>query len=505
MVPSQTTGSTRFLFGHIASLSPWYTGIALLNTTTTAANVEVYAIESNGELVASASFTLAANTRRTALLSEFAPQVVSRAADGGWVFVRTTNNVPLLGFELFGHSVFPVLANVQGFPLFSTSSFTPPIGATSASGVTITQVTFTDGVGPKLVFKPLDSITYVANLTNSSGATGTAQFTFTLIDPLNQTLFTAPLSIALPVGGGDVVFRSYIPSNALTGSYTVVGRLTIQGKTAAKANSFEVTGGASAPTAGQDPPLTFSGSGEPQYVYRPGELVRFLIPTANFTGQAAPATVNYQLAGPGGSSGGSGTLTFTILPGLSAQIVDTLTAPSPTRQSLYALTSTLIAGGITSTKSSPITVAPKSSAEAYQCGQRVCRGRWRHPPWWLRARQRGGPLYLESQLLSDNYPRNLAILGDGAKCILRFRTALKHQRIYGRYIRFTSIALEFRRSSRRLQISRRHHVSGHQQFHKDIEPRHHFCSGSDSCSSQANDHRHAPLRHGRQSYRSAVL
>ena len=73
VVPSQSSGATRFLFGHIASLSPWYTGIALLNTTTTNANVEVYALEGNGDLVGSASFTLGANTRRTALLSEFAP------------------------------------------------------------------------------------------------------------------------------------------------------------------------------------------------------------------------------------------------------------------------------------------------------------------------------------------------------------------------------------------------------------------------------------------------
>ena len=31
-VPSQSVGANRFFFGHIASLAPWYTGIALLNT-----------------------------------------------------------------------------------------------------------------------------------------------------------------------------------------------------------------------------------------------------------------------------------------------------------------------------------------------------------------------------------------------------------------------------------------------------------------------------------------
>src|SRR5439155_12903671 len=66
IVPSQSSGSTRFFFGHIASLSPWYTGIALLNTTTTAANVEVFALDSGGQLLGSAgSFSLAGNTRRT--------------------------------------------------------------------------------------------------------------------------------------------------------------------------------------------------------------------------------------------------------------------------------------------------------------------------------------------------------------------------------------------------------------------------------------------------------
>jgi hypothetical protein len=362
IVPSQSSGSSRFLFGHIASASPWYTGIALLNTTTTAANVEIYALNAAGTLLGGGSFSLAANTRRTALLSQLVPQV---AADGGWVFVRTTNNVPLLGFELFGHAIVPVLANVQGFAVPAASTFAPPIGGTSTSGVTIDQLGLLDiGGNPKTQFQPLDFVTFVATVRNPSGAArNSAQLAFTVTDPRGQTLYTSSRTIALSSNVGDFVGGLFIPSNALTGGYVVTASLVTDGQLVTSAAGFDVNGGTSTPTAGQDPAIPITSAGLPEFAFRPGDSVHFLIQTANFTGQPITASINYQLTGPGAMNAGSGSLPFTMATGVSSQIVD-MAIPPAAPQGLFAFRSTLMAGSFTSVKVTPITVVPKSSTES---------------------------------------------------------------------------------------------------------------------------------------------
>jgi hypothetical protein len=363
MVPSQSTGSTRFLFGHIASLPPWYTGIALLNTSTTAANVEIYAIDSAGKLLGSgASFSVAPNTRRTALLSEFVPQLLQRSSDGGWVFLTTTNNVPLLGFELFGHFAYPILANVQGFAVPGSSTFMPPPSTVpTSSGVDISQVGFSDGINPKAQFQVLDPIVYKATITNPSGATGSAQLTFTVTDPRSQTLFTTTTTLTLPATSGDTIFASHIPSNALNGQYLLTAKLVYQNQLVLKTAGFDVSGGTSTPTADQDPAFTVTTSNDLQLAFRPGSTMRFVIPTSNFTGQTVSANINYQLRGPGSNSLGAGTLTFSMPPGMSTQTVD-MTAPGLTNSGLVVFVSALSAG-TTSTKSTYVSVVPKTSAE----------------------------------------------------------------------------------------------------------------------------------------------
>jgi hypothetical protein len=363
-VPSQSSGSTRFLFGHIAVLSGWYTGIALLNNTTTAATVEVYAIDSNGQLIgAAASFSLPANSRRTFLISDLVPDLLQRATDGGWVFVRTTNNVPILGFELFGHGIFPILANVQGFTLPSTSFFTPPAGGTLPSRVTIDRVSFTDVLGNSATrFQPLDPIVYVASITNPSGAKVSGEFSFTVADPRNQFLLSAKIPVSLTPGAVDLGYLGFIPSNALTGSYLVTAGLAIGGQVVTQTAFFEVSGGSNTPSVGFDA-FSTSPSGTFQIAFRPGETVRFILQTANFTAQSASAAINYTLTGPGGLKAASGTLTFTMPAGISAQTVD-IAIPSNAPQGLFALSSALTVSGSTSTKSSAISVVPKSTVEA---------------------------------------------------------------------------------------------------------------------------------------------
>src|SRR6185369_8362306 len=72
-----------------------------------------------------ASFTLNPGTKMAKLLG---PELVGINVNGGFVFVRTTNNVPLYGLELFFDRSGSFLANVAAGSLTAGISFTPPSG-----------------------------------------------------------------------------------------------------------------------------------------------------------------------------------------------------------------------------------------------------------------------------------------------------------------------------------------------------------------------------------------
>ena len=361
-VPSQSLGANRFFFGHIASLGSWYTGIALLNTASVAANAEVFAIDAGGQLVGSpATFSLAGGGRRSVLLSELVPQLLQRSSDGGFVFVRTSNSIPLLGFEIFGHATAPIIANVQGFSLPSTSLFVPPGGGSTGAPVTVDRVSFTDGTTSKTQFQPKDDIVYDVTVTNSTGASVSAQVAYSVKDPRGQGLFTTSAPRTLAAGTSDLTFSGFVPSNALNGQYTFTATVTYQTQTATKSANFEVSGGTTTPSLGQESPLTASTSDSFQAAFRPGDTVRFVILTVNFATQATDSTLEYQLDGPAFPAG-AGSLSYTVPTGIGARTID-IRIPDAAPLGLYAFSSKLTGGGTTSTKGTAITVAPKSSSE----------------------------------------------------------------------------------------------------------------------------------------------
>src|SRR5207244_2084454 len=96
-IAGQSTARSSIIFDHVANGPLWSTGLALLNTTSTDANVDVYVMRRTGALVGKASFTLARGTKVAKQLAELIP---ASTADDGFVYVRTTNNVPLYGIQL---------------------------------------------------------------------------------------------------------------------------------------------------------------------------------------------------------------------------------------------------------------------------------------------------------------------------------------------------------------------------------------------------------------------
>ena len=134
VVAPQTTGtgSANLIFGHIADLAPWSTGVALLNAGTTAANVQVFALNPDGTLIGgapsvpTATFTVPAQTKVAKLLQEWIPQTQTRSSDGGFIYIRVTNNVPLYGLELFFLRSGVAFANVPA-SVVGPATYSPPL------------------------------------------------------------------------------------------------------------------------------------------------------------------------------------------------------------------------------------------------------------------------------------------------------------------------------------------------------------------------------------------
>jgi hypothetical protein len=363
-VPSQSAGATRFLFGHIASLPPWYTGLALLNTTTSLAQVELSAVDPSGQLIgAPASFFVQPNSRVTAVLSEFAPQVLQRISDGGFVFLRSLNDVPLLGFELFGHATAPILANVQGFALPGVSSYTPPAGNAGPLGITVTGLSFTDGTSNKTQFQPRDTIVHLVTINNTNAETVPAQVGFQVTDPRGQAMVSFVIPASLTPGASSAFVTGFIPSNALTGQYSVTVAVSARGQIVSRTAQFNVTNGTANPNVTQETPSAGSTGNVAQFAFRPGDTARFLILTSNFTNQPAQAAFNYSLTGPGALNAGSGSVTITVPTGLTSRSID-VPIPASAPIGLYAFSSAMVMGATTATKGTVITVAPASKTES---------------------------------------------------------------------------------------------------------------------------------------------
>src|SRR5262249_8005799 len=123
-VAGQSTARTQMIFDHVATGPAFNTGLALLNTTSIDANVEVYIMRATGALVGKASFTLPHGTKIAQQLTEWVP---ASTADDGFVYVRTTNNVPLYGIQLFYSRDIRLIANVPAAGIAPGITFTPPL------------------------------------------------------------------------------------------------------------------------------------------------------------------------------------------------------------------------------------------------------------------------------------------------------------------------------------------------------------------------------------------
>jgi subtilisin family serine protease len=122
-VAGQGVSRTQMMFDHVATGPAWNTGLALLNTSNTDANVEIYIMRATGALVGKAAFTLPHGTKISQQLTEWIP---ASTANDGFVYVRTTNGVPLYAIELFYSRDARMLANIPAADIDPSITYTPP-------------------------------------------------------------------------------------------------------------------------------------------------------------------------------------------------------------------------------------------------------------------------------------------------------------------------------------------------------------------------------------------
>ena len=122
-VAGQGIARTQMMFDHVATGPAWNTGLALLNTSNTDANVEIYIMRATGALVGKAAFTLPRGTKISQQLTEWIP---ASTADDGFVYVRTTNGVPLYAIQLFYSRDTRVIANIPAAGIDPGITYTPP-------------------------------------------------------------------------------------------------------------------------------------------------------------------------------------------------------------------------------------------------------------------------------------------------------------------------------------------------------------------------------------------
>jgi len=150
-VAASAEGRTRALFSHVATRFPFFTGVALLNPGSLAANVKVVAEKPDGTVLGTFVTTLQPGQRLSKRIDELIPKSADQT--GGLIWV--SSDIPIHAISLFGSYQSLALANIPPQPV--PVSFQPGNGGA--------QLT----VSPKLaVLQPGSQTSFKA--TGASGA-----------------------------------------------------------------------------------------------------------------------------------------------------------------------------------------------------------------------------------------------------------------------------------------------------------------------------------------------
>ena len=109
-LPLVSTPRTSMIFSQVASDSTYFTGLAILNTSSAAATVTIEVLDRSGTRIAYWTGQIPAGNRTSRLLTQFFPELVGRNISSGYIRVASDRSVA--SFALFGTSNLSVLAAV---------------------------------------------------------------------------------------------------------------------------------------------------------------------------------------------------------------------------------------------------------------------------------------------------------------------------------------------------------------------------------------------------------
>jgi hypothetical protein len=97
-LPLQSEKFTRAVFSQVANVAPFFTGLAIYNPGTVAAQVTIEVYNATGALAGQATVPVGAGQRISRLVSQLVPATASQA--GGYVSIRSTQAI--IAQQLFG-------------------------------------------------------------------------------------------------------------------------------------------------------------------------------------------------------------------------------------------------------------------------------------------------------------------------------------------------------------------------------------------------------------------
>lgn len=151
-VATRRFGSHQAAFSHLATAEGFFTGLALLNPSSLAADVRIVAISQAGQILGTVTRTLAPGQRISELLGvDLIPQAAGQA--GGIVYIRSS--VPIFLTSLFGRlEGSGVLANIPAQPVpvsyrpdagLPQARLIPPLAALEPKGNRMFQLQTVEG------------------------------------------------------------------------------------------------------------------------------------------------------------------------------------------------------------------------------------------------------------------------------------------------------------------------------------------------------------------------
>jgi hypothetical protein len=249
---STNAGDTVLIFGHIANVNPWWTGIALSNATTTDAQVEVFAFSPAGTLLTGpenlpiAAFTLPAQTKRAFLLDDLLPELTTRTSDGGYIFVRTANGVQIHGIELFFLRSGRVYSNVPPTRLTALNiGFTPPAAAAAnSSGTIVVDQVYLGNTDfqPITTMQACSTVSLNMVVNNTTNRTVPVTRQYRALGPNGYVLYMASFNRDQAPGRLRYYSNVTVPCDAPSGTYTLTGSLDYNGVLSSASASFQAQG-----------------------------------------------------------------------------------------------------------------------------------------------------------------------------------------------------------------------------------------------------------------------